>query len=124
MALKEGPAPISKKDGLTPWDSSTTVPVARKLRIQYAGAIYHVMNRGDRREPISKDDGDRERFLGTLAETCAKTLWEVHAFCLMPNHFHLVIETPQPNLVDGMKWFLGAYTQRFNRRHRITGHLF
>ena len=57
--------------------------MARKLRIQYPGAIYHVMNRGDRREPIFKDDRDRTRFLETLAEVCAKTDWQIHAFCLM-----------------------------------------
>jgi len=96
----------------------------RKLRIQYSGAIYHVMNRGDRREKIFADDKDRERFLETLGEACVKTGWQVHAYCLMSNHFHLVIETPQPNLVAGMKWFLGTYTGRFNRRHKEFGHLF
>ena len=98
--------------------------MARKLRVQYPGAIYHVMNRGDRREPIFKDDADRELFLQTLGETCGKTNWQVHAFCLMPNHFHLVVETPRANLVAGMKWFLGTYTSRFNRRHQLFGHLF
>jgi REP element-mobilizing transposase RayT len=98
--------------------------MARKLRVEYAGAIYHVMNRGDRREPIFKDDEDRQRFLTTLGEACAKTGWQVHALCLMDNHFHLVVETPQPNLVAGMKWLLGTYTSRFNRRHRVSGHLF
>ena len=96
----------------------------RKLRVQYAGAIYHVMNRGDRREPIFLDDQDRRRFLETLAEACQKTGWQVHAYCLMPNHFHLVVETPQANLVPGMKWFLGTYTARFNRRHQYFRHLF
>ena len=96
----------------------------RKLRIQYPGAIYHVMNRGDRREKIFADDQDRERFLKTLGETCEKTGWQVHAFCLMSNHFHLVVETPQPNLVAGMKWFLGTYTSRYNRRHKEFGHVF
>jgi len=98
--------------------------MARKLRVEYPGAIYHVMNRGDRREEIFRDDEDRQRFLTTLGEACAKTGWEVHALCLMPNHFHLVVETPQPNLVAGMKWFLGTYTARFNRRHKVFGHLF
>jgi REP element-mobilizing transposase RayT len=98
--------------------------MARKLRIEYPGAIYHVMNRGNRREPIYKDDADRQRFLDTLGEACVKTGWQVHAFCLMPNHFHLVTETPQPNLVAGMKWLLGTYTVRFNLRHRLNGHLF
>src|SRR5436305_9576175 len=96
----------------------------RPLRIQYAGARYHVMSRGDRREAIFYDDADRMEFLRTLGQACLKTGWQVHAYCLMSNHFHLVIETPQPNLALGMKWLLGVYTQRFNRRHRHWGHLF
>lgn len=98
--------------------------MARKPRVQYPGAIYHVMNRGDRREPIFKDDADHQWFLETLGEAGAKTGWQVHAYCLMLNHFHLVVETPQGNLVAGMKWFLGTYTSRFNRRHQLFGHLF
>jgi len=98
--------------------------MARKLRVEYPGAIYHVMNRGDRREPIFRDDADRQRFLETLGEACVKTGWQVHALCLMSNHFHLVVETPRANLVAGMKWFLGTYTSRFNRRHKLFGHLF
>ena len=81
-----------------------------------------MMNRGDRREPIFKDDEDRQRIMAPLGQVCTKTGWQVHALCLMPNHFHLVVETPQPNLVAGMKWFLG-YTSRFNRRHGLFGHL-
>ena len=96
----------------------------RKLRIEYEGAIYHVMNRGNRREPIFRDDADRKHFLETLAKCCTKTDWQVHALCLMGNHFHLVVETPKANLVAGMKWFLGTYTARFNRRHKLFGHLF
>src|SRR5438876_3545155 len=95
----------------------------RKLRIEYPGAIYHVLNRGDQRENIFKDDEDRKRFLGTLGEACAKTDWQVHTYCLMRNHFHLVIETPQANLVAGMKWLSGVYTKRFNIRHKLCGHL-
>ena len=64
--------------------------MARKLRVEYPGAVYHVMNRGDRREPIFRDDEDRQRLLDTLAQACGKTGWKVHAICLMPNHFHLV----------------------------------
>jgi putative transposase len=96
----------------------------RPLRIEFEGAIYHVMNRGDRREPVFRDDFDRKCFLATLGEACTKTDWQVSAFCLMDNHFHLVVETPQANLVAGMKWFLGTYTMRFNRRHKLPGHLF
>ncbi len=96
----------------------------RKLRVEYAGAIYHVMNRGNRGGLIFEDDKDRELFLATLGETCGKTGWQIHAYCLMGNHFHLVVETPLGNLVAGMRWFLGTYTARFNRRHKVFGHLF
>ena len=96
----------------------------RQLRIQYEGAIYHVMSRGDRREEIFRDNADRNRFLETLGRACGKTGWRVHAYCLMSNHFHLVMETPRANLVEGMKWLLGTYTMWFNRRHKLTGHLF
>ena len=68
--------------------------MARKVRIQYPGAIYHVMNRGDRREAISEDEEVRERLLVTLTEGCQKTGWQVHAYCLTRNHFHMVLETP------------------------------
>lgn len=98
--------------------------MARKVRIQYPGAIYHVMNRGDHREEIFDDDVDRGCFLETLAECCQKTDFQVHAYCLMGNHFHLVVETPKANLSDGMKWLLQTYTSRYNRRHRYFGHLF
>ena len=98
--------------------------MARKLRVQYPGAIYHVMNRGDHRQDIFRSNKDRDVFLKSLGEACAKTDWQVHAFCLMRNHFHLVVETPKGNLVDGMKWLLGTYTARFNRRHKLFGHLF
>ena len=90
----------------------------RPLRIEYPGAIYHLMSRGDHSEPIFRDDIDRRLFIKTLGQVCEKT------GCLMGNHFHLVAETPQPNLVQGMKWFLGTYTSRFNRRHCLAGHLF
>ena len=96
----------------------------RQLRLEYEGAIYHLLNRGDRREEIFRDDLDRQNFLATLGATCTKTSWQVHAYCLMSNHFHLVVETPRPNLVSGMKWLLGTYTMRFNRRHGLSGHLF
>src|SRR3954463_3212867 len=98
--------------------------MARKPRVQYEGAIYHVLSRGDRREEIFFEDKDREMFLATLTEACQKTDWQVHAYCLMRNHFHIVLETPRANLVDGMKWFLGTYRSRFNRKHKVFGHLF
>jgi putative transposase len=95
----------------------------RKLRIQYAGAMYHVMSRGDRREEIFLDDIDRQDFIKTLAEACQKTGWQVHAYCLMPNHYHLVLETPEPNLVAGMAWLQSTYTIRLNHRHKLIGHV-
>ena len=96
----------------------------RKPRIEYAGACYHVLSRGDRQEPIFFDDADRRRFLETLTEICERTGWILHAYVLMGNHYHWLLETPEPNLVSGMKWFQGTYTQRFNLRHRLVGHLF
>ena len=98
--------------------------MARALRVQYPGAIYHVLSRGDRRELIVRDDQDRAAFVRTLEQACAKTGWQVHAWCLMSNHFHVVIETPRANLAPGMKWFLGTYTQRYNARHQLRGHVF
>lgn len=103
---------------------SIVAPMARRLRIEFPGAIYHVLSRGDRKELIFRDERDRSRFIETLGEACAKTGWRVHAFVLMPNHFHLVVETPGANLAAGMKWMLGTYTSRFNRRHDEVGHLF
>ena len=98
--------------------------MARPLRIEYPGAIYHVLSRGDRREAIVRDDPDYKLFLEMLGRTCRRTAWEIHAYCLMSNHFHLVVETPRSNLGTGMQWLLGSYTQRFNRRHHLSGHLF
>jgi putative transposase len=94
----------------------------RKLRIQYPGAVYHVMNRGDRGERIFADDDDRERFLRTLGATCGKTGWQVHAYCLMSNHFPGG-RNPQPNLVTGMQWFLGTYTMAQRRQQELTSNL-
>ena len=98
--------------------------MARALRIEYAGAVYHVMARGNQGRAVFRDDEDRRRFLETLAEACAKTGWRIHAYVLMGNHYHLLVETPEGNLVAGMKWLQGVYTQRFNRRHKVFGHLF
>jgi len=95
----------------------------RKPRIEYEGAIYHVMSRGNRGDAIFDDDKDREIFLDTLEEACGRCGWRVHAFVLMGNHYHLLLETPEPNLVAGMKWLQGTYTQRFNSRHKQWGHL-
>ena len=98
--------------------------MARKARVEFPGAVYHLLDRGDRREAIFRDDTDRERFLATLGEVCGRTGWRVHAWVLMSNHYHLLVETPQANLVAGMRWFQTTCTVRFNRRHRLSGHLF
>ena len=82
------------------------------------------MSRGDRRENIYHDDVDRHEFVKTLAEACQKADWRVHAYCLMNNHFHLVVETPNGNLIEGMQWLLSTYTARLNRRHDTPGHVF
>ncbi|HVV73869.1 MAG TPA: transposase [Verrucomicrobiae bacterium] len=95
----------------------------RQVRIEYPGAIYHVMSRGNRRQCIYLDDVDRQDFLKTLAEACQKTSWQVHAFCLMSNHYHLVVETPSANLVAGMTWLQSTYTIRLNHRHKLVGHV-
>lgn len=94
------------------------------MRVEYAGAKYHLMCRGNRRETIFEDEQDCELFIETLAEVCARTGWQVCAYVLMPNHYHMVVETPEANLVTGMKWFQGTYTKRHNYRHQQWGHLF
>src|SRR3954470_19132156 len=99
-------------------------PMPRKIRVEYPGAIYHIMSRGDRREDIFYDDVDRQDFLKTLAEACQKTGFQVHAYSLMRNHFHAVIETPNANLVAGMRWLLSSYTLRLNHRRKLFGHVF
>jgi putative transposase len=98
--------------------------MARKLRIQFPGAIYLITSRGDRRQPIFQSDADRQGFLVALGEVCSRTGWNVYAWCLMGDHFHLVLATPEPNLIAGMKWLLGTYTARFNRQHKFSGHVF
>jgi REP element-mobilizing transposase RayT len=82
------------------------------------------MARGNHGQDIFKDDPDRRRFLEALGEACEKTGWAVHAYVLMRNHYHLLLETPEANLVAGMKWLQGTYTQRYNSRHKLRGHLF
>lgn len=96
----------------------------RQIRIEYPGATYHVMCRGDRREAIFEDDADRECLVETLAQAVRRAGWRIHAYVLMGNHYHLVLETPEPNLVRGMTWFQTTYTVRYNARHRRTGHLY
>ena len=96
----------------------------RKPRVEYAGAVYHVMCRGSGGQAIYLDDADHHTYLDTLEEACERCGWRIHAYVLMNNHYHLLLETPEPTLVAGMKWLQGTYTQRFNARHRRWGHLF
>ena len=98
--------------------------MARPLRIEYAGAVYHVTSRGNARQHIFKDNHDRERFLRTLEQVIDRYRWLCHAYCLMNNHYHLVVETPEGNLAKGMRQLNGVYTQSYNRRHDRSGHLF
>ena len=98
--------------------------MARSIRIEFAGAFYHVMARGNHKEAIYQDDDDRRFFMKCVAEACEKTGWVVHAWVLMNNHYHLFLETPEPNLVEGMKWLQNTYTRRFNVRHKEWGRLF
>jgi REP element-mobilizing transposase RayT len=98
--------------------------MSRPLRIEYPGAVYHVTSRGDARRPIFADDTDRMLFLDVLASMVSRFNWLCHAFCLMNNHYHLLIETPEGNLSRGMRHLNGVYTQRYNRRHRKPGHVF
>jgi len=98
--------------------------MARPLRLELAGGLYHVTSRGDGREDIYLDDSDREVWLEVFAQVCARFNWVCHAWCQMSNHYHLVIETPEANLAEGMRQLNGVYTQRFNRRHGRVGHVF
>jgi putative transposase len=98
--------------------------MARPLRIEFPGALYHITSRGDRQEAIFEDDEDREAFLRVLAEVVERYNWVCHAYCLMTNHYHLVIETVEGNLSRGMRQLNGVYTQVSNRRHQRNGHLF
>lgn len=97
--------------------------MTRPLRLQFSGALYHLTARGDRQEPIFEDDQDRLVFLDLLAKEILQQGWVLYAFCLMGNHYHLLLETPEPNLVQGMRRLNGVYTQDFNRRHRRVGHV-
>jgi putative transposase len=98
--------------------------MARPIRIEYDGAVYHITSRGNARKPIYKDDVDRVKFLEILGEVNRKYNWLCHAYCLMDNHYHLVIETPDGNLSKGMRQLNGLYTQSFNRKRHRVGHIF
>src|SRR5713226_10010414 len=98
--------------------------MARSVRVEFPGAFYHVMARGNRREAIFLDQEDAKQFVKALGEVCAMTGWRVHAWVLLSNHYHLMIETPEANLVAGMKWLQNTLTRRFNVRHRAWGRVF
>ena len=98
--------------------------MSRPLRIEFSGGLYHVTARGDGREPIYLKAGDREAWLAVFAEVCDRFNWACFAYCLMSNHYHLLIETPDGNLSKGMRQLNGVYTQRFNRAHHRVGHVF
>jgi putative transposase len=97
--------------------------MSRPLRIEFAGALYHVMARGDARAEIFRNDEDRQTFCTGLSRVCERFDWRVWAYCLMDNHYHLLVETLQPTLSRGMREVNGVYTQAFNRRHRRVGHV-
>jgi putative transposase len=96
----------------------------RPPRLQIAGGVYHVISRGNRRQAIFYDDGDYVRFLAVLEDVVNRSGWKCHVYCLMPNHFHLVIETREPNISAGMQRLNSTYAQWFNLRYGFTGHLF
>jgi putative transposase len=98
--------------------------MARPLRLEFANAVYHLTSRGNARQGIFFNDGDRELFLQTLAHVVSRYSWICHAYCLMANHYHLLVETPKANLSIGMRQLNGIFTQSFNRRHKRVGHLF
>ena len=97
--------------------------MARQLRLEYDGALYHVTARGNGRQAIYLDDPDRRRFLALLGEEVRQQHWRCYAYCLMGNHYHLLVETPEGNLSQGMRRLNGRYTQAFNRRHHRVGHV-
>ena len=98
--------------------------MARKLRLEFAGACYHVINRGNYRRELFGDDGTRDAFQRCLFEACERFEWRLHAFVIMRNHFHLAAQTPEPNLSEGMKWLQGTWAARFNRFRRENGRPF
>src|SRR3989338_752543 len=98
--------------------------MARPLRIEFPGAFYHVTSRGDRQEAIYEDNEDRRSYLGILGDVVERFNWLCYTYCLMENHYHLVIETLEGNLSKGMRHLNGVYTQVSNRRHNRVGHLF
>ncbi len=98
--------------------------MARPLRLEFAGALCHVMSRGNGREDIYRREGDGRMFVDVMAAVWERYNWTVHAYCLMTNHYHLLVETPDANLAKDMRQLNGVYTQRFNRTYDRVGHVF
>ncbi|CAB1076703.1 hypothetical protein D1AOALGA4SA_4498 [Olavius algarvensis Delta 1 endosymbiont] len=98
--------------------------MARPLRVEYPGAFYHVINRGNAGEDIFINNRDRKKFLEYLEKACERFEIRIHTYCLMTNHYHLLIETPQPNLCRAIKWINDSYAVYFNRKRQRRGHLF
>ncbi len=98
--------------------------MARQLRMEFKDGVYHVINRGNYRSAIFRAEKTKAAFLKCLGEACEKTGWRIHAWCVMSNHYHLALETPGANLVDGMRWLQGTFATRFNRMRKEQGHLF
>jgi len=119
-----GTVPKALRAGLVRSGRPSIVPVPRLPRLQVAGGVYHVTSRGNRRQTVFHDDTDYSAFIEYLETVVRQYSWRCHGYCLMPNHFHLLIETPEPNISDGMQRLNSRYAQWFNRRHDYSGHLF
>ena len=104
--------------------SKITSRMSRPLRLEFTGALYHVTSRGNERKAIYLNGADRQAFLELMAQVCERFNWVIHAYCLMTNHYHLLLETQDANLSEGMRQLNGVYTKTFNRTHKRVGHLF
>jgi putative transposase len=120
----DGTVPKALRAGLASSCRPSIVPVPRLPRLQVAGGVYHVTSRGNRRQTVFHDDTDYSAFIEYLETVVQQYSWRCHGYCLMPNHFHLLIETPEPNISEGMQRLNSRYAQWFNRRHGYSGHLF
>jgi putative transposase len=107
-----------------PMNEDIQCGMARPSRFQYPGAVYHVMARGDGGKAVFETDDDRHAFISRLGQVCGSHGWRVHVWVLLGNHFHLLLETPQANLVIGMKWLMGTFSQGWNRARQRRGHVF
>jgi REP element-mobilizing transposase RayT len=122
--VRTGLKQLQRGEAFAPSWRRTLGEVPRPPRIAPPGGIFHVSSRGNRRQQIFVDDGDRRWFLRLFGAAVSRFRWKCHAYCLMDNHFHLLVETPEENLSDGMQWLPGRYAKDFNWRHGYDGHLF